>query len=391
MKEQEDKLKEVKKKVRIFRLVMSGVGIWPYENPTIYYRLLACLVAFLLLQTFCGCINFIVANSDNLMIMLNGMGLSLSISCVMLKGGSLIYFRKDNIRMNKKLEELIDKQMKGPEDVCNVMLEPMVVFARKIFYLIYCLGFGMVLVQWLRPTVAMTKQYMHGYNITYRRPFPSVYPWKIEPGSDLWKFHFFVDSITTWFYFSIGISTDENFTHQAAQIIGQFSALNYEISNLKVEDVNNDKMKDFVERHQDLMDLCQTLGDCNGLIVLVLTLSAAIILCTLSFQCSKMETITVGELTWLLTYIFYKLLQIFLFAWSGEIIKKKSEELRDNVYGIAWTDKADPKVNHAVRFMMHQRPVVLQALGIKPISAELFSGVVNTSMSYFFLLRTISE
>lgn len=66
--------------------------------------------------------------------------------------------------------------------------------------------------------------------------------------------------------------------------------------------------------------------------------------------------------------------------------------------------------------MMHQRPVILQALGIKPITAELFSGVyfslynkfqflmiyffdnliiikqvVNTSMSYFFLLRTISE
>lgn len=36
-----------------------------------------------------------------------------------------------------------------------------------------------------------------------------------------------------------------------------------------------------------------------------------------------METITAGELTWLLTYIFYKLLQIFLYAWSGEIIKQK--------------------------------------------------------------------
>lgn len=199
----------------------------------------------------------------------------------------MIYFRKDNLRMNKKLEELIDKQMKGPEDVCDVMLEPMVIFARKLFYLIYCLGFGMVLVQWSRSMGPMASQYIRGDNITYRRPFPSVYPWDIEPGGGLWKFHFFVDSITTWFYFSIGISTDNNFTHQTAQIIGQFNALNYEVLNLKIEDVNNDKMKDFVERHQDLMDLCQTLGDCNGLVILVVTLAAAIILCTLAFQCSK--------------------------------------------------------------------------------------------------------
>ncbi|XP_044003980.1 uncharacterized protein LOC122849354 [Aphidius gifuensis] len=126
--------------------------------------------------------------------------------------------------------------------------------------------------------------------------------------------------------------------------------------------------------------VCKLFGEFVGPFVLVIVLSTA------------MDQITFSKISWPLVYTLYKLLQIFIYSWGGELIKTESEEFRDAVYFSAWTDAKNNKlVSHSVRMMMHQRPIIIKACQIKPITAELFSGLINTTLSYFFLLQTINE
>ncbi|KAF7988818.1 hypothetical protein HCN44_007128 [Aphidius gifuensis] len=371
------------------RQILLYAGVYPVENPHKLYRCLWWFVIFVFTFNFMGMIILIIHHRKNLSIVLGGAGVALSLMTVITKGTCCIWYDKEMALIKKHLSGMMDRNMSASQEIWDTMIQPMLYYVSRIYLFIYTLGFALVLVMFSKPALIMLSQVIRGHNITYIRPYPTIYFWKIPPGGPIYMMHYFIDTACSWYVVSIGISVDNLFAYSTAIIMAHYRALNYEIRQFNGIDI--EKMKEFVCRHQELNDVCQYLGVLNGPVILIIAVSTSLILCSNIFTFSKMETITLSQAAWPAVYTAYKLLQVFIFAWCGELLKETSEEFREAVYASRWHKHDNKKVAYCVRMMMNQKPILLNACGVKPVTADLFSGVANTAVSYFFLMQTISE
>ncbi|XP_044013913.1 uncharacterized protein LOC122856283 [Aphidius gifuensis] len=201
----------------------------------------------------------------------------------------------------------------------------------------------------------------------------SVYPYNIEGGSLLWVLHWIWETLCQFAFVQVGCTSDNLFGYYAINIVAQFRVLSYEIEYTNTD--NYDEKQKYI----------------NGPIVLAMTVSTALILCTLIFQVNQMENITMGQMAFLAVYIWYKLMQAFLYAWAGEEIKIANEALRMAVYNSNWENNNTKLNSTYINMLLNQKCISIRACGLVEISAELFAKIINTTMSYFFLLQTINQ
>ncbi|XP_011687023.1 PREDICTED: uncharacterized protein LOC105449466 [Wasmannia auropunctata] len=90
-----------------------------------------------------------------------------------------------------------------------------------------------------------------------------------------------------------------------------------------------------------------------------------------------------------LTYATIKLLQTFTYAWYGTVLTNAGEDFREGIYFGEWPSS---DLGHHVRtniiLMMMQKPTTVNAF-FSPVDIVIFTNFVNTTMSYFFLLRSV--
>nr|AZQ24929.1 odorant receptor [Aphidius gifuensis] len=372
--------------------LMLAMGLWPVKNPTIIYRIRPYIVGCSIFLVFLGLCNFIYHNSHILTIALRGVGLALSLTAVMIKIGSYIYYRKLYLEIEDILNEIMAEQL-TKENIIKIMLDPIVYFSTKVSWFIFFSGYGIMSVLFSKPIIFMFKELINNVQpFKYMLHYPLVYPYKIN--NDLtWIAHFIFESFVSIFFCTVGTSTDNTFGYYSSHIMAQFRTLNYEIENINNNEkvAFDEKIKSLIVRHKQLIHCCILLQNANGPIVLILSLTTAVILCTLLFQISQMKNILFGQLIWLTVYISFKLFQTLIYAWSGEKITSESEQFRVSVYACNWEKMDYHSSAKSLIIMMNQRPVNLKACGILPINATLFTSMLNGSLSYFFLLRSLQE
>ncbi|KAF7390964.1 hypothetical protein HZH66_009444 [Vespula vulgaris] len=81
----------------------------------------------------------------------------------------------------------------------------------------------------------------------------------------------------------------------------------------------------------------------------------------------------------------------FMYSWYGSILAVESEAFRRSVYCCGWYQDGDIERMKDVLFMLVQKPIVLTACQLFSISLDLFVKILNTSLSYYFLLQTFDE
>ncbi|XP_011307733.1 odorant receptor 13a-like [Fopius arisanus] len=365
-------------------------GIWPSEKPNIFYKSLPYFIISVLLTISCATMNFAYVNIHNMNRVMKGMSISLSYLNAIMKVICYLVHREKLIELNDTINELLRRQQ-GDEQLLSRTLSSLRFF--KVLSMLLMWSASIVVgMYFITPLMIMINQYSHGVKpIRYLLPYPAVYPYKILGGSALYALHYAIESYGCLCLFSTTASIDNIFALYSSQIIGQLRALTYEMKRFTFKVGYEKHLQGLIEVHRKLIRCCQLLQAIHGPIVLTMMVITAIILCCLIFQISQMKTVSVKQVMFFVVYISVKLLQTLIYAWAGTLITTECDNFRNEVYATGWENLGLKSAGHHVKIILMQRPIRLKACSYTFISMNLFTGILNTTLSYFFLLQALDD
>ncbi|THK32886.1 odorant receptor 13a-like [Diachasma alloeum] len=370
-------------------------GIWPSEKPSMFYRLLPYFIGFAPFMIFCTTMNFACVNIHNLNRVMKGTSISLSYLNGIVK--VLSYFsmicylvhREELTELNGTINELLRRQQEDEQLLSRTLSS--FKFFKVLSVLLMCSAFTVVGMYFITPLIIMANQYSHGVTpIHYLLPYPAVYPYHIPGGSALYVLHYVMESYGCFCLFSITASIDNLFALYSSQIIGHLRALTYEMRHFTFKTGYEKHLQKLINIHQRLIRCCKMLQAIHGPIVLSMMATTAIILCCLIFQISQMKTISVKQI-FFFVYISVKLLQTLIYGWAGTLITTECDNFRNEVYGTGWENLGKKSAGYHVRIILMQRPIRLKACSYVFISVNLVTAILNTTLSYFFLLQAFDN
>ncbi|XP_044015468.1 uncharacterized protein LOC122857390 [Aphidius gifuensis] len=362
-------------------VLLKIVGLFPIVNASLFYKILPFLVGFLLASIMAGCMNFVYINRNNLMVVLRACGIIFALLTIIIKIICFIKSREKLLKLDNTLTKLINENI-NKDKLSSVMLSPILFYANNITMPILISGYLISVTLYSQSALFMIRQLKNNAESRiYILPYPTAYPYHIEGGSLIWALHWTWETLGSFILITVGCTTDNLFGYYTINIVAQFRVLSYEVQYTITENYDNNKMSQYhkyiVAKHHEIVECCELLEYINGPIVLVMTISTALILCTLIFQVRLMETITLGQFAYLGVYIYYKLMQAFLYAWSGEEIKISSEAFQIAVYNSSWENNNNKSNSTFINMLLAQKCMSLKACGLTEISAEMFTKVLN--------------
>ncbi|XP_034934798.1 uncharacterized protein [Chelonus insularis] len=78
-----------------------------------------------------------------------------------------------------------------------------------------------------------------------------------------------------------------------------------------------------------------------------------------------------------------------MYSWSGTHLTMESEEYMNAIYSANWY--GDKHFMTAVVIMLQQKPLILTACNFSNVTIDIFTKILNTTISYYFLLKTLEE
>ncbi|KAF7989154.1 hypothetical protein HCN44_007464 [Aphidius gifuensis] len=289
--------------------------------------------------------------------------------------------REKILELDNTLTNLINENMNN-DKLSSIMLSPLLYYSNKLTMPIIISGYLVMATLYLQSVFFMIRQFKNNAESRiYILPYPTVYPYNIEGGSLLWVLHWIWETLCQFAFVQVGCTSDNLFGYYAINIVAQFRVLSYEIEYTNTDNYDEKQIRRFHEyfviKHHKIIECCEILEYINGPIVLAMTVSTALILCTLIFQVNQMENITMGQMAFLAVYIWYKLMQAFLYAWAGEEIKIANEALRMAVYNSNWENNNTKLNSTYINMLLNQKCISIRACGLVEISAELFAKVLE--------------
>lgn len=144
-----------------------------------------------------------------------------------------------------------------------------------------------------------------------------------------------------------------------------------------LEDFDGDK-KTFVENHELVLELADTLNSLFKPIVFAVFAISSMQLCVLSFQIVMAES-SLRKIIFS-TFVLFTLIQLFAYAYGGQLILDKSSSVADHVYS---TDK-----DLFIIIARTQKPVTIQA-GIYNANLATFQAIMSSAASLLTLLQSL--
>ncbi|XP_034934712.1 uncharacterized protein [Chelonus insularis] len=185
--------------------------------------------------------------------------------------------------------------------------------------------------------------------------------------------------------FSPGV--DSIFAFFIFLMIGELREIAYNITHLKNEHDNNLVIKRCIGQYCKLIKYCDTIQKIYGPIIICLMTTNAIVMCTSMYQITQMHSISILKLSLFFTYMTLKIIQTYMYSWCGTHLTMESEECRNAIYSANWY--GDKRFMNAITIMLQQRPLVLTACNLATVSVDIFTKIMNTTISYYFLLKTL--
>nr|XP_050847372.1 odorant receptor 13a-like [Vespula vulgaris] len=175
-----------------------------------------------------------------------------------------------------------------------------------------------------------------------------------------------------------------------------------QLSRLQNEliDLNSSTRKDFqiklsyiVKRHEHLNRFVDTIEDRFNVMLLFQILGCTFQLCIECFQglllmAGEVEEMPLVEIFFFGFYIFYVLLQLYLYCYVGERLWSESTEVARAAYECKWYDLLPNEARSLILIIRRSRsPLRLTAGKFCTFNHELYSSVLKTSMGYLSVLR----
>ncbi|XP_043503440.1 odorant receptor 13a-like [Polistes fuscatus] len=224
--------------------------------------------------------------------------------------------------------------------------------------------------------------------------FPSYYP--IETmDSPLFEFKFIGQMIATTYYTVTYTSVDTFLVMLILHVCGQLKRLQDELVNLNIgtgREFQN-KLSYIVRRHDHLNKFIDKIEDQFNIMLLFQILGCTLQLCMECFQglmlmAGEGEEMPLIEICFFGFYIFYVLLQLYLYCYVGEKLWTESTEVARAAYQCNWYDLLPHESRSLILIIRRSRePLRLTAGKFCTLNHELYSSVLKTSMGYLSVLR----
>ncbi|KAG8037782.1 hypothetical protein G9C98_005993 [Cotesia typhae] len=366
----------------IIKKLVFIVGLWTKEDSSLFHRsLLAIYLSFFIIPIV-GVGNFFITNISNISLATRSLSTLLGFSTVMIKATCFIINRKEVNDLHTVLDPYFDKLVQSPK-MSNLVLSNVRTFQRwptfiTVFVTIVCLSYA------INPIISILHQLQRReWPIKYNLIFLTVYPIKARHNSLLYNFYFVDEYLLTASMIFITSSLDSLFTYYIFQLIGMLREISYHIS--RVDEKNSEIIiRRCVDKYEILLQACGQVQKIYGPIILWTMNVNAVVLCAAIFQLSHAKTIPVVSLILFSAHASLKLIQVYVFAWSGTQLTIESEKFRDCIYAANWTENM--RLKASIIIMLAQKPLILTACNILNVTIDMF--VINTSVSCFLLLKT---
>ncbi|XP_070522051.1 odorant receptor 9a-like [Cardiocondyla obscurior] len=303
----------------------------------------------------------------------------------------IFLFNRNYIRQyHQMLDNLFEEELARNDLIRTVMLSSL----RKIYslaYMYYAFEAGIYLSYYLPPCLIIIRDLLH-FRLTtsYSLPCKPLYFWTI-PDNFLYHFHLMYEMSTAFISCVVASSIDTMFGFWIYQIASTMDAMTYMLTNPPSTERYSDIIKMCVIKHQKLMQCCDMLGHIYGKIIFWHIISNAVLLCALMLQASTFTEFTVSNISMFTTFAAIKLIQSFIYAWHGTVLTNASENFRIGIYFGKWLNSSlNSHTRTNIVMMLMQKSLTINAV-FSSVDVVMFTNLVNTALSYFFLVRSVSN
>ncbi|XP_043285762.1 odorant receptor 13a-like [Venturia canescens] len=375
---------------RGIKRMLFFAGLWPTrEWACSAYQVLCFFNTLGCFAVSCAAFNFGRENYHNLELLTESIGVTGSYLSTVLKAVCFRINYRELVDLHCTLGEYFEESLSNAK-IRNEIFDQLNIYT-KSFYVLTVLLFVTCLLVLVVPVIVICILLSKGvYPLIYLLPYSGKYPWSFEGGSFVYYLHYFWQILAVFYLYVVTMGVDSLFGYYVFQIRAIFQLMAHRMRSIGCPGEDNRKIvRMCVETHRVLAKCCNQVEMIYGPIVLWIFITSAIIMCTVIFRISQAEHLTVAQMVYFFAYMAVKLFQAFMYAWYGGVIITESEEYRNVVYDCDWPGSGDKSLMNDVLIMMCVQPMKLTACKFLIISTDMFAAIVNTTMSYFFLLRTL--
>ncbi|XP_046826495.1 uncharacterized protein LOC124427526 [Vespa crabro] len=349
------------------------------------YRKYECFIKRILL-----CVGLWPVENTGSLLLSKGLSPLGSFTLVVVKALMFFLYREQLHKLNLNLKSMFEEMLK------KTHYRPVVLSLLNLFKypacIVYYLTMFAILMYTFRPFLLIIYQVIKNVSPKhYVLPFPTTFPWIDETPNMVFQVQFLFEIIFGWFVICVTSGVDTVYGFYIFQMSGDLRAMCFECKNFGKSSKELDViLRNFIKRQILLLRCRDIIQNVYGPIVLCLIVSSVIVLCALIFQMFQTE-ISIGKTLLIFIYGMMKMTQAFLYSWYGSILNVESEAFRRSIYSCRWYQDGNSKLVKGVLLILVQKPIILTACHLFFISLDLFIKILNTSLSYYFLLQTFDE
>ncbi|KAG8037792.1 hypothetical protein G9C98_006003 [Cotesia typhae] len=366
--------------------LLTFAGLWPYENSNFFYKILPYIELIISLGIVIAIFGFVRQHFFSVSLVTRGLSIMTSFITVILKLKCISTYREDLKELHSYLDSSFSALLENSK-LTKRILEKVQIFTNLSVVFTVCVLIS-VCFYIINPLIFIIQHHKLTV-VKYPLIYPSSYPWEVPPSGFYYQLHFVFELLASWTLLLVTTGIDSLFTLYIFMMIGQLRKMSYSMTH-----INESEDKDFVARkcidqYEKLLRGKSIIETLFGPIILWIIGTNAIVLCTLLFQITQMKSISMLRGILFITYFTLKIVQTFMYAWSGSCLTEESEKYRYAVYASNWY--GDKRLSTTAIITMAQKPLTLTACNFGVVSVNIFVMVLNTTVSYFFLLQTLDQ
>nr|AQN78475.1 olfactory receptor 73 [Meteorus pulchricornis] len=383
-------LREYEAFMRTRKRFLYCVGLWPIKQPSLFYQLLPVFIISMNISGACLTISFIVANSPKIPIMMKGFGTTITFLTTTFRTFFSMPRRKYVRVLHEDLDHFTNSIVKDSATIN--LISGRLPLVRKLVINLTCFVMLTAVTYLVPPVTNMINQYIHDTRPrTYRLVLPMKYPWSIVDGTASYYCAFIFESVNFFVSCMVAAAVDSHFMVYILQLSWELRAMSHQFSDLKDHDDYDLVVQDCIRSYKRLIRCRDNVEKIYGPIFLWMMVSSAVTMCACVFQLANIRALSFIQIFHIGMYLGARLSLLFGYTWSGTVLTTESEALRDTIYSSNWPGSGRQRYMTSILIMLTQKPLVISACSFAAISIKLFPKLINTAISYFFLLRTMED
>ncbi|XP_077262437.1 uncharacterized protein LOC143897539 [Temnothorax americanus] len=378
---------------RYFHTLLTMCGCW--YMPTKFGRCMNFLTAGVLLVVISYAIvnlHMCYIHRHNLTIMMKCVGVAISSFSAILKISTFLHNRGSLINYHRTLNDLFEEELLRDKKIRTIMFSSLPTIY-TLTYTYAAILLTLTLAFFAPPYLSIIHGLCHFHSTTnYSLPITRGYGyfWTV-PRNYLYHFHLLFETGGVWISGVTACGMDNAFGFYIYQFASVMHAMTFRLTNPLPTESFSDVLKSCLAKHQKLLPCRHTLEHIYGPIAFWHIVTNAVLLCALIHEAMSISDSNSFNIGVSVTYATTKFLQTFTYAWYGTLLTNASEDFRKGIYFGEWPNSnLDHHVRTNVILMMIQKPMTINAV-FSLVDMNMFTNFVNTAVSYFFLLQSISD